>query len=256
MLLGLVIAHTVVVGELVGSSSGGACITAVSLTPMVGQGDAQVFEARYAHCEGASAFRIVQLWVGDEVTPTAMRLNLGYEAGALFIEDGGSCAPQDPVTLTSTYGGLDCAGSTVSQSGNEVVVRWSLVFDVDTFAGVHGVWFDAKGGSGDPEPRLEWTQMGTFTVLGGDASTGAADGSSDGGPTGDTTTSDATNETDVIATSTGATGTDEGGLPGGAPRRGGPAGCACGTTAPGSSVLIGLVALGIRRRTRRMRGLT
>jgi hypothetical protein len=37
-------------------------------------------------------------------------------------------------------------------------------FDVDRFAGERGVFFDAKGGSGDPEPRLGWTRMGSFTV--------------------------------------------------------------------------------------------
>lgn len=233
---------------------GGGCITAVSLSPSAAEGDAQVFEARYAHCDGAAAFRVVQLWVGDEVTPSAARLNLGFEAGAFFLEDGGACAPADPVALGSTYGSLDCSASSVVQSGDELIVRWALAFDVDTFAGTHGVFFDAKGGTGDPEPRLEWTQMGTFTVTAADATTGAIDdsGLDTSGAVDDTTAAVATTDSGPATTGTGTSATsDDGGLPGAAPHRsaGGP-GCGCNGAAPASWTLILIAAVGLRRARR------
>ncbi|MFO0636811.1 MAG: hypothetical protein U0168_28610 [Nannocystaceae bacterium] len=140
------------------------CITAVSLSPADGAGEAAVFEAHYGHCEGASAFRVVQLWIGDAVDPQAERINLGYEAGVIAFEGGGSCAPGDPVTLVGEHGTLDCAATTVSDQGDERVMAWAVGFDVASFAGSHGVFFDAKGGTGDPEPRLGWTAMGSFLV--------------------------------------------------------------------------------------------
>jgi len=204
---------------------GDPCLQAIALEPAAGQGDAAVFRATYRHCEGAATFRVVQLWVGAEVSEIAERVHAGYEAGRFNLENGGDCAPGDPVVLQSTYGALDCAASTVTMQGTDMMVEWAIAFDVDTFAGVRGVFFDAKGGAGDPEPRLGWTQMGTFTVepaAGTDEGTTAAtdEGTSDGGDgqdTGETTTG-------TVGASTG----ESGGLPGANPRRPVDGGCACG----------------------------
>jgi hypothetical protein len=172
-----------------------ACLTAVSLDPAAGEGTSAMFEAVYAHCEGASEFRVVQLWIGDGVSSSVDRVNLGYEAGVFFIEDGGSCAPGDAARIEGPMGALDCAASSVTVTGNESVVRWAVEFDASAFAGTHGVYFDAKGGEGDPEPRLGWTQMGTFVVQeddGGSTSTPAttsastSEGSSEGSSSSDT----------------------------------------------------------------------
>jgi hypothetical protein len=253
VLLGLVIAHgllTFAGAELrTASTEGGGCIMAVSLSPLAASGDAQIFEARYAHCEGAAAFRVVQLWIGDEVTPSTPRVNLGFEDGMFSLEDGGACAPGDPVVLESTYGALDCATSTITQSADEVIAVWSLSFDTATFAGSHGIFFDAKGGTGEPEPRLEWTLMGTYTVEAAAGSTGNADESGTTQP--DPSTTDAAPGDSSGTTDAGAT--DEGGLPGAAPRRRGAQGCTCTSAAGSSSALLGLVALCLRRRRRRGR---
>jgi hypothetical protein len=214
-------------GSLATPALPGDCLQAVGLDPPAGQGDAAVFEATYRHCDGASSFRIVQLWVGDEVVATIPRVNLGYEAGRFTLEGAGDCAPGDAVVLAGEYGSFDCAASSVMAAGPDMIVNWALEFDVATFAGVHGVFFDAKGGIGDPEPRLGWTQMGTFDVEpSGTGSTGMAADSSgsdgDGTTTTTTTTSAATDEgssADSEQTGLPLTGNDRGVVPGG--------GCAC-----------------------------
>jgi hypothetical protein len=228
-----------------------ACLTADALDPVAGAGASAVFEAAYGHCEGAAQFRVVQLWIGDEVTPAAARINLGYEAGMFFIEGGGACAPGDPVVLHSTLGGLDCAASSVTLAGNQATVQWAVEFDTTAFAGSHGVFFDAKGGVGDPEPRLGWTQMGTFIVepdatdsgsTGAGATTGGGTGTSSGGDEGS-----GSSEGSDASTAGGDT---EGTIPGGGGgRRGGVDGCACSLhgRSAGAWWLVWLLALWRRR---------
>ena len=59
---------------------------------------------------------------------------------------------------------LDCAASQAWFAGDELVVEYALNLNPDTFDGNKNVFFDAKGGDGDPEPRLGWIQVGTWTV--------------------------------------------------------------------------------------------
>jgi MYXO-CTERM domain-containing protein len=137
-------------------------ITAVSLDPSAGWGASEIFTARYRHCAGASTFRIVQLTVGDAVdAPDAVAL--GYENGVFFAGTE-SCLPGEARTIRGVASGaLDCARSSVRDEGTDRIVEWAIDFDPAVFAGPHQVFFDAKGGP-DPEPRLGWTPMGTFTV--------------------------------------------------------------------------------------------
>lgn len=142
----------------------GPCLSAVSLEPADGSGQSATLRATYEHCEGASTFRIVQIWVGDEVAPGVPHLGGGFENG-WFGSEAGSCQPGDDARLTTEWGYLDCTTSDVTFSGDLAVADWTLGFNPATFAGTHGVFFDAKGGDGDPEPRLGWTHMGQFTVV-------------------------------------------------------------------------------------------
>ena len=133
----------VLLARLVDGDAAGGCISPVSLVPAMGQGDAAELVAVYRHCEDATAFRVVQLWVGEAPTPSGARVNLGYEAGMFTLENGGSCTPGEPVVLHSTYGSFECSASTVTLAGSDITVRWSVGFDVASFAGSHGVWFVA-----------------------------------------------------------------------------------------------------------------
>jgi hypothetical protein len=123
-----------------------------------------VFRATYRHCLGASAFRIVQIFVGERVAASVPAVHVGFEGGRFGL-DADSCAAGEARVLRGPYGSLDCAGSRGIAQGNDLVVEWALAFDPSTFAGERRVFFDAKGGPGDPEPRLGWTEMGRFTVV-------------------------------------------------------------------------------------------
>lgn len=103
-----------------------------------------------------------------------------YEGGLLRL-DAQSCAPGQNAKLLSTYGNLDCGTSSVSENGNELAVTFSLEFDTFSFAGERGLFVDSKGGSVDPEPRLGWTSVGTWTVS---AESGGVGGSGAGGVAG------------------------------------------------------------------------
>jgi MYXO-CTERM domain-containing protein len=230
---------------------GDPCLQAIALDPSAGQGAAEVFRATYRHCEGAASFRVVQLYVGDEVLANAPSVNLGYEAGRFFLEDAaGDCAPGDASMLVSTHGTLDCATSSVTTMGNDIVVEWSIAFDTVGFAGIHGVFFDAKGGAGDPEPRLEWTDMGTFVVA-PDAATSGAASTTGVDSSGDASGGDVDTATTSADTDTGEASTGPGGIPVTAGYGGSPAdtGCSCGADPPARALgLLGWIAIAARRR--------
>jgi hypothetical protein len=166
-------------------------MSAAPLVPSSGQGAAHVFRTVYSHCQGASAFRVVQFLVADSVDPAVPSVGGGYEAGALFVGSGAdTCLPGEPKVLSTPHGDLDCATSGVHVSGNDLIVDWSLRFAVAAFAGSHRFFVDAKGGSASPEPRLGWTDIGGWTVEpepdGGsppEAGSGWPDGSTGGGAT-------------------------------------------------------------------------
>ena len=196
---------------------GGACLQAVSLDPMAGTGDGAVFEAIYSHCEGADTFRIVQIWFGDEVAVEVPHTGGSFENGE-FSWDMQTCVPGDDVQLTSELSTLDCAQSSATPMGNLMIVRYAVQFDVDAFGGPRNIFFDAKGGAGDPEPRLGWTQVGTFDVQPGGATMTSGIGGNSGG--------DGSGTTDTAATGDAATGAGSGlpGFPGGDR---GDDGCSC-----------------------------
>jgi hypothetical protein len=221
-------------------------IEAAGLSPSIATGTDVVFDARYRNCYGASAFRIVQLWVGDSVAVGVPNVQLGYEGGRIFLESQ-SCAPGEGMVLHGAHGSIDCARSTATPSGNELAMRWAMQFDASNFAGVHGVFFDAKGPSTKtPEPRLGWTRMGTFTVAvvpdAGTADAGAVDaGSSDANPSDAAPSMDAARDV-----TTRDAGTDS------RPPEGG-----CGCTTPGrlrdARSVLGLIGLAMMAVVRRRR---
>lgn len=141
----------------------GELIQANGIEPADGAGPGAVFQARYGHCLGAETFRIVQLMVADEVTDSDPNVHVAWSEGALHYADQ-SCDAGSSTVLEGPWGALDCARSAAFYVGNELVVDFAIDFDTDTFAGEHLLWFDAKGGPGDPEPRLGWTAVGTFSV--------------------------------------------------------------------------------------------
>ena len=141
----------------------GPVIEAVSLSPASASGSAVELQARYAHCAGGEAFRVAQMWVGQEPDPQDPSVHVGFGEGA-FGYEGGSCLPGEDAVLTGEFAALDCSRSVAAVIGDELRLAFALEFDVEAFGGLHEVWFDGKGGDGDPEPRIGWTLMGTFTV--------------------------------------------------------------------------------------------
>ncbi len=167
-----------------GADAGSSCLGAGPLVPKNGSGPSADLAVTYTHCEGAQAFRIVQIWVADEVTSGTPAVSASYEAGVLHLDGSPEgCAPGENKTLDSVYGSLDCAKTSVTENGNDLDVSWSLTFATTGFDGTHQVFVDAKGGTGDPEPRLGWTNLGIFTVGSSWLDGGVTPGDGGGGST-------------------------------------------------------------------------
>lgn len=142
----------------------GPLMEAVSLAPTTGRGTGTTFVAVYSHCLGVDALRVVELLVADAPDEASSpALHVQYEGGLLRLE-GQTCAPGEAATLTGTHGSLDCAQSGFNNTGEQAAVYWALGFDAQTFAGQHELYLGARGGPGNPEPRLEWTSLGTYVV--------------------------------------------------------------------------------------------
>ncbi len=225
------------------------CIVATSLSPMSAMGESVTLTASYTHCEGPAAFRIVQLWIGEEVTPEAVRVSLSYEAGVFALESASTCMAGEAKILNGPYADFDCATATATPVGNDLVMRWPLAFDAAAFPGEHRLFVDARGGTGNPEPRLGWTEMGTFTVP---------------APSTDETGSSSGGDVDTGAVSTGSTesssggpmpGSDDGAIDvtggvGASPRDNTGCGCSSPTGAPSPAAMLALLAWAVRPRRR------
>jgi hypothetical protein len=142
----------------------GPQLKSLGIVPNKGSGCATTFLAGYSHEDGAGGFRIVQLWIGTEVAIDLPSIPIGMEYGVLFAH-GQSCLPGEDKVLVGEYGNLNCANSSFFDFEDERWVYYDVQFHTDTFAGEKTLFFDAKGGEGDPEPRLGWTEVGTFTVV-------------------------------------------------------------------------------------------
>lgn len=244
-------------------AGGDPCLSAVSLTPMSGSGDGAIFEAIYGHCEGAQTFRVVQIWFGNEVAIDVPHAQGGFEAGMFVFGDapGSSCAPGQALELTTPLATLDCSMSSATAVGDQMIVEWAVRFDPAAFGGARAIWFDAKGGAGDPEPRLGWTQVGRWDVQDVADTTGAGESGDDtaatAGSVGAATGTGAASEDDGGSETAMATGDPAGTLPGlmDDPRE--DAGCSCRADArppfTGWMLALVLAAIGRRARIRRSR---
>ena len=116
----------------------GTCLEGVSLTPNSGSGITADLRAVYSHCDGADAFRIVQIGVADEIAVGVDSVGANLEGGRFGIGTM-SCAPGESATIAlSEAGGLDCSRSSFTVSGDTMIVSWGLYFDPSVFAGDRG----------------------------------------------------------------------------------------------------------------------
>lgn len=226
---------------------------------MAGAGDGAIFEAVYSHCEGAAAFRIVQIWFGNEVAIDVPHVQGGFEGGMFYWGDapGGSCSPGAAMEIETPEATLDCSMSTATPVGDQMIVEWAVRFDPALFGGPRAIWLDAKGGAGDPEPRLGWTQVGSYDVqaVAGDGSGGSDDTGGTAGGVGAATGTGAATDSDDASSTAAVDGDATGKLPGLVPGPDDPTGCACASAASSDrttawAFVLVAVAAGFRRSRR------
>jgi len=140
----------------------------VSLSPTSlssSTGTASTLTATYGDNGGNAALTQVQFCVGTNGAPSTSlyaeylpATNLLYLFNASNVAVGGF-APGTSNVITTTLGSLNCASTTVSRSGNNLTVAWSIT-PTASLAGKQYAYLQASdAGSG-----TAWTAYGTWTI--------------------------------------------------------------------------------------------
>jgi len=140
----------------------------VSLTPASlssSAGAAETLQSTYADSGGFAALTGVQLCVGENGAPSTSlyaeylpATNLLYLFNADNVAVGGFAPGSDNV-ITTPLGSLNCAATTVSGSGNNLTVDWSITPTV-ALLGKQYTYLQAS----DAGASTAWTRYGTWTV--------------------------------------------------------------------------------------------
>jgi hypothetical protein len=149
--------------------------TLVSLTPSEVSsvaGAAQTFTAVYGDPAGYTSLKAVDIAASSTGSGAnaiwarydrgANTLHLFNNAGTAFIS--ASCAPGSPVILQNARGILNCQQTSVTGSGNNLTVNWSITPKISAFPSTTAVQVlmfasDAAGLAAGP------TTMGSWTIL-------------------------------------------------------------------------------------------
>jgi len=143
--------------------------TAVSLTPLpqtTAANAPSVLTATYGDAFGATDLKQVQLCIGGLALPSTTlyaeylpATNLLYLFNASDVAVGGY-APGSSNVITTTLGSLNCAGTTVTKSGNNLVVGWSFT-PTNALAGAQATYLDATDSLGETSG---WQKFGDWTI--------------------------------------------------------------------------------------------
>jgi len=142
--------------------------SAVSLAPATLQssaGVARVLTATYADGGGYGLLAKVQICIGTNGYPSTSLYaeylpisNLLYLFNASNDPVGG-LVPGSSNVITTPLGALDCSRTTVSGSGNNLTVNWSLA-PSPAMMGTQSLYLQAV----DPNSASPWSKFGTWTI--------------------------------------------------------------------------------------------
>ena len=138
-----------------------------TLTPSVltsGENVAQFFSAVYSDGNGYWDLKHVYLKIGSLIngivvvySRTTGHLYLVNDAGKEYV---GNCRPGEAITLTNSQGILDCGLTTVSGSGNDLTVNWTITPKA-SFAGTKHLYLYARDNA---DLTAGWEDKGDWTI--------------------------------------------------------------------------------------------
>ena len=141
-----------------------------TLTPSTVTSAANVtrnFSAVYSDADGYSDLAYAYLLVNTEASPiNSIFAYYEKKSGKIFLGDdagiglAGSCKPGAPGHLTNSQGTLDCASTTVSRSGNDLTINWSITPKA-AFTGVMNLYMNV---SDSLYNSVGWTDKGDWTI--------------------------------------------------------------------------------------------
>jgi hypothetical protein len=135
-------------------------------TPTSASGTAKTFTAVYSDADGYANLKTVDILdsssggvvnaIYARYDRNAKKLYLYDDAGTAYV--AGSCTPGVAGALTNAQGTLDCGLTTVSQSGTNLTVRWSIM---PIFTGSKQM---KLRGTDNSNATTGWVSKGTWTI--------------------------------------------------------------------------------------------
>ncbi len=127
-------------------------------------GTLQTFTATYEDPNGHqdiayAAIRVLNSVLAAAYVPATNRLYLLDDAGNRWL---GGYPPGSSNAIRNRQGLLDCQNTTVSKSGNALIIRWSFIPDGNWVGTTQRVYLFAEDKAGE---RAGWEQKGTWMVL-------------------------------------------------------------------------------------------
>ena len=133
-------------------------------------GIGQTFSAVYSDADGYTDLSSVAFLVNSKMTgvsgiyalyvPKDNKLYLYNDDKTDFV---GTCTPALPGTLSNSQGTLDCLATSVSGSGNDLTVNWSITPKTAFASSVHkNLYMQARDLAGNATPK--WTDKGDWTI--------------------------------------------------------------------------------------------
>jgi hypothetical protein len=143
--------------------------SAVSVTPASGSGSRQTFALTISDTSGAEAISTAYFLMNSALNGSnGCFIEYNRGADTLRLADDAATAWLEPVTpgTTSSIGNTQCtlnaAGSSVTTSGNTIIVNVALTLSA-SFGGAHSVWLEADDAAG---ARTGLQILGAWTVSG------------------------------------------------------------------------------------------
>ena len=140
-------------------------------------GTPQIFSTVYSDADGYGDLDTVCFEVNSALS-NANGIYLCYDMSAskiqMYNDEGtdlvGNCTPGSPGTLSNSQGALDCGGTTVSASGNNLIINWkiipSIAFASATAKNIYMYAIDNSGLQADWEKKGAWMIDGSTPTLG------------------------------------------------------------------------------------------
>jgi alpha-tubulin suppressor-like RCC1 family protein len=176
---GAVISDSQAIGTILNNDNGAP--TNVSLTPTSASDAAntyRTFTSVHSDANGANDLSYVLLQVGPNLNQSnAFRCQYNLVTGKLYVRNDantawtGGYSPGAAQVISNSQGSLDCSGTTVSISGNNITVNWDVAIKPVWAGTTNNLYLYCEDKQGLSNSSSGYDQLGTWTITGNVAPT-------------------------------------------------------------------------------------